>query len=448
MGIDANRIEYSNRDLWRLIIPLVVEQLLTILVGMVDAIMVSQVGEAAISAVSLVDMVNVLLTHAFTALGTGGAVIAGQYLGRRDGPQARHAGSQLLVFMVEVSFLITAFCYLGKGLILGGLFGQVEPDVAAYADTYYMIVESSIPFVAIYSAGAALFRVMGSSKVSMWVSTLMNIINVIGNAILIFGFGMGVEGVAIPTLVSRMIAAGLMIVLLRRPDLPLRLEGLTLRLDGLMVRQILRFGVVNGLENSLFHLGRVLLLSTVSTLGTAAVAANAIGNTVTGFQHVAGTAVGLALVTVTSHCVGAKEFERSRYYTKKLLKYTYILLWICVGISWLAMPLILRCYNVSDEARATARQIIWLYGAFCVTIWPNAFVLPQALRAAGDTRFVMTVAMAAMWILRVGMGVVLVKVFHFGVLSIWFAMFADWVVRNAFFIPRFRSRKWESKGVK
>ena len=375
-------------------------------------------------------------------------MIAGQYLGRRDGPQARHAGSQLLVFMVEVSFLITAFCYLGKGLILGGLFGQVEPDVAAYADTYYMIVESSIPFVAIYSAGAALFRVMGSSKVSMWVSTLMNIINVIGNAILIFGFGMGVEGVAIPTLVSRMIAAGLMIVLLRRPDLPLRLEGLTLRLDGLMVRQILRFGVVNGLENSLFHLGRVLLLSTVSTLGTAAVAANAIGNTVTGFQHVAGTAVGLALVTVTSHCVGAKEFERSRYYTKKLLKYTYILLWICVGISWLAMPLILRCYNVSDEARATARQIIWLYGAFCVTIWPNAFVLPQALRAAGDTRFVMTVAMAAMWILRVGMGVVLVKVFHFGVLSIWFAMFADWVVRNAFFIPRFRSRKWESKGVK
>ena len=441
-------VEFSKEDLRRLIVPLVIEQLLAITVGLFDSVMVSQVGEAAISAVSLVDTVNVLLVNAFSALATGGAVIAGQYLGRRETAKAGHSGAQLLLFMGEVSLLVMALFYLGKGFVLNVVFGQVEPDVAAYANTYYMIVEASTPFLAIYSAGAALFRVMGNSKISMWVSLGMNIINVVGNAILIFGVRMGVEGVAIPTLVSRAVAAAVMVVLLRRmPGLPLRVERFTLRHDRYVVRNILRFGVPNGLESSMFQLGKILLLSTVSVLGTASVAANAIGNTVCTFQCVAGNALGLAMVTVVSRCVGAGSYEKARQYTWKLLKSTYLYMGGSIVVIALALPLIMKLYNVSDQAAEYARQIILMHGGAALILWPASFTLPQALRAAGDTRFTMVISTVSMWTLRVGFGVLLGRFWGFGVLGIWMAMFADWALRVAFFVPRFRGHKWETMGI-
>ena len=441
-------VEFTARDLRKLVVPLVVEQLLAITVGLSDSLMVAQVGEAAMSAVSLVDTVNVLLVNAFAALATGGAVIAGQYLGRREPDKAGHSGQQLLLFMGEVSLLITVLFYLGKGFILGVVFGQVEPDVAAYANTYFMIVEASTPFLAIYSAGAALFRVMGNSGTSMWVSLTMNAINVVGNAILIFAVGMEVEGVAYPTLVSRIFAAVAMVVLLlKRPNLPLRVEHFTFRHDRYVVKNILRFGVPNGLENSMFQLGKILLLSTVSVLGTASVAANAIGNTIASFQCVAGTALGLAIVTVVSRCIGAGSYERARYYTKKLMKTAYLYMTLTIVVLWLLMPLIMRLYNVSPEAQDYAEKIIWMHGGFGIVIWPAAFTLPQALRAAGDTRFTLIVSTVSMWTLRVGLGVLMGRFWGFGVLGIWMAMFFDWILRAVLFVIRFRGHKWETMGL-
>ena len=441
-------VDFTKEDLRRLIIPLVIEQLLAITVGLFDSVMVSQVGEAAISAVSLVDTVNVLLVNAFSALATGGAVIAGQYLGRREPDKAGHSGAQLLLFMGEASILIMILFYLAKGFVLGVVFGQVEPDVAAYANTYYLIVEASIPFLAIYSAGAALFRVMGNSRVSMQLSLGMNLINIAGNALLIFGLHMGVEGVAIPTLVSRAVAAAAMVVLLRRPNLPLRVERFSVRHDKYVVKNILRFGVPNGLESSMFQLGKILLLSTVSVLGTASVAANAIGNTVCTFQCVPGNALGLAIVTVVSRCVGAGSYEKARYYTKKLLKSTYFFMALSITATLVLLPLIMKLYNVSDEAERYARQIIWLHGLVAVVLWPASFTLPQALRAAGDTRFTLVVSTVSMWTMRVALGVLLGRFWGFGVVGIWMAMFADWVLRVSFFIPRFLGHKWETMGIR
>ena len=439
-------VEFSRQDLQRLIIPLVVEQLLAITVGLFDSVMVSHVGEAAISAVSLVDTVNVLLVNAFSALATGGAVIAGQYLGRREPRKAGHSGQQLLLFMGEASLLIMLLFYLGKGFVLHVVFGQVEPDVAAYANTYYMIVEASTPFLAIYSAGAALFRVMGNSKISMWVSVLMNLINAAGNALLIFGLHMGVEGVAIPTLVSRLVAAAAMIVLLKRPGLPLRIEKFSFRHDRYVVKHILRFGVPNGMESSMFQLGKILLLSTVSMLGTASVAANAIGNTMASFQVVAGNAMGLAIVTVVSRCIGAGDYEKARLYTKKLLKSAYLYMAGTIALTLAVLPLILKLYNVSPEAEDYAMKIIWMHGVVAVFLWPLSFTLPQALRAAGDTRFTMVVSTVSMWTMRVGFGILLGR-WGFGVVGIWIAMFIDWVLRVSFFVPRFMGHKWETMGV-
>ena len=441
------RVEFTKADLRRLIVPLVIEQLLSITVGLSDSLMVSQVGEAAISAVSLVDTVNVLLVNAFASLATGGAVITGQYLGRREVGKAGHSAQQLLLFMAEVSLAVMVLFYLGKGFVLNVVFGQVEADVAAYANTYYMIVEASIPFLALYSAGAALFRVMGNSGTSMWVSTAMNAINVVGNGLLIFVFHRGVEGVAIPTLVSRIFAAAAMLVLLRRPNLPIQVERFTFRHDRFVVKNILRFGVPNGIEGSMFQLGKILLLSTVSVLGTASVAANAIGNTLASFQVVPGTALGLAIVTVVSRCAGASEYDRARYYTKKMMRTAYLYTVLVIALILACLPLILKLYNVSDQAREWATQILWMHGLCGILIWPLAFTLPQALRAAGDTRFTMVASTVSMWTLRVGLGVLLGRYWGFGVLGIWMAMFADWALRAALFVPRFHGHKWETMGL-
>ena len=441
------RVEFTKADLRRLIVPLVIEQLLSITVGLSDSLMVSQVGEAAISAVSLVDTVNVLLVNAFASLATGGAVITGQYLGRREVGKAGHSAQQLLLFMAEGSLAGMVLFYLGKGFVLNVVFGQVEADVAAYANTYYMIVEASIPFLALYSAGAALFRVMGNSGTSMWVSTAMNAINVVGNGILIFVFHRGVEGVAIPTLVSRIFAAAAMLVLLRRPGLPIQVERFTFRHDRFVVKNILHFGVPNGIEGSMFQLGKILLLSTVSVLGTASVAANAIGNTLASFQVVPGTALGLAIVTVVSRCVGASEYDRARYYTKKMMRTAYLYTVLVIALILACLPLILKLYNVSDQAREWATQILWMHGLCGILIWPLAFTLPQALRAAGDTRFTMVASTVSMWTLRVGLGVLLGRYWGFGVLGIWMAMFADWALRAALFVPRFHGHKWETMGL-
>ncbi|MCI9482233.1 MAG: MATE family efflux transporter [Oscillibacter sp.] len=445
--METREIEFSNQDLRRLIVPLIIEQLLAITVGLCDSLMVSQVGEAAISAVSLVDSVNVLLVNAFAALATGGAVIAGQYLGRREMEKAGHSGAQLLLFMIEASLLVMALFYLGKGFILHVVFGQVEPDVAAYADTYFVIVEASIPFLAVYNAGAALFRMMGNSQISMWVSLLMNLINVGGNAWLIFGLGMGVEGVAIPTLVSRMFAAASILVLLRRKDLPLKIDRFTLKHDPYVVKNILRFGVPNGMESSMFQLGKILLLSTVSVLGTASVAANAIGNTFATFHCMPGLAIGLAMVTVVSRCVGAGDIGKARFYTKKLMKLTYLFMGICIAITLIAMSPVLRLYNVSQEAENYARQIIWFHGIAGAVFWPMAFALPNALRAAGDTRFTLAASSISMWTMRVGFGILLGRFWGMGVVGIWVAMFFDWLLRIALFVPRFHGHKWETMGL-
>lgn len=445
--METREIEFSNQDLRRLIVPLIIEQLLAITVGLCDSLMVSQVGEAAISAVSLVDSVNVLLVNAFAALATGGAVIAGQYLGRREMEKAGHSGAQLLLFMMEASLLVMALFYLGKGFILHVVFGQVEPDVAAYADTYFVIVEASIPFLAVYNAGAALFRMMGNSQISMWVSLLMNLINVGGNAWLIFGMGMGVEGVAIPTLVSRMFAAASILVLLRRKDLPLKIDRFTLKHDPYVVKNILRFGVPNGMESSMFQLGKILLLSTVSVLGTASVAANAIGNTFATFHCMPGLAIGLAMVTVVSRCVGAGDIGKARFYTKKLMKLTYLFMGICIAITLIVMSPVLRLYNVSQEAENYARQIIWFHGIAGAVFWPMAFALPNALRAAGDTRFTLVASSVSMWTMRVGFGILLGRFWGMGVVGIWVAMFFDWLLRIALFVPRFHGHKWETMGL-
>lgn len=446
--VDRSGYLFSNKDLSALLIPLVIEQLLSVLVGMADSIMVANVGEAAVSGVSLVDNIMVLLVNVFAALATGGAVVAGQYLGKKQKERASQAATQLVWFITICAVIITVLLYLCKTWVLHGVFGQIEEDVMYHADVYLMIVAAAVPFIALYNGGAAIFRTMGNSKVSMRVSILMNIINVTGNAILIYGFHRGTEGVAIPTLISRMIAAIVIVVLLIRPNQSVSVKrSLRYHVDWNMIKNILKVGIPNGLENSMFQLGKIIVLSLVSTFGTYAIAANAVSNTLASFQVLPGMAIALGVTTVIARCVGAGDYEQVKYYTKKLLGITYVSLLITNGIIVVVLPWILNAYHLSEKTASTTTQIVVFYAVCSVLIWPLAFTTPATFRASGDARMCMIVSITSMWIFRIIFSYIFGRYMGMGVFGVWVAMIVDWIARTICFLLRFKSGKWKHSAI-
>lgn len=445
---DRSHYLFSNRELANLIGPLVIEQLLAVLVGMADSIMVANVGEAAVSGVSLVDNIMILIINIFAALATGGAVVAGQYIGRKDEKSACKAATQLVWFVSLSAVAIMILVYFGKDIILNQVFGHITAEVKGHADIYLLIVTASIPFIALYNGGAAIFRAMGNSQVSMRVSLLMNAINVTGNAILVFGLRIGTAGVAIPTLISRMVAAIVITVLLCNQTRILHIERtLKFRFDGRMIRKILAIGVPNGLENSMFQLGKILVLSLVSTFGTYAIAANAVSNAIALFQILPGMAISLAITTVISQCVGANDYEQVHYYLKKLLAIIYVAMAGTVALIFLALPLILKAYNLSDQTAAAATNIIHFHGISAMIIWPLSFALPAAYRAAGDAKACMYTSIVSMWIFRIGFSYLVGKYMGLGVFGVWVAMVIDWVVRAICFVIRYFNGKWKQGAI-
>lgn len=442
--IEKERILFTNRALAALILPLIVEQFLAVLVGMADSVMVASVGEAAVSGVSLVDNIMVLFTNLFAALATGGAVIAGQYLGQKNGKLASRAATQLIWFTTILAVVIMAVIYCGKWFVLHVVFGQIDVDVMGHADTYLMIVTASIPFIALYNAGAAIFRAMGNSKVSMQVAVIMNVVNVAGNATLIYGFHRGTEGVAIPTLVSRITAAVLIIFMLSRKENVIHIEK-TFRFhpDWTMVKRILGIGIPNGLENSMFQLGKIIVLSLVSTFGTYAIAANAVCNAVANFQVLPGMAINLAVTAVIARCVGAGDHEQAEYFTKKLIRLVYLCMWGVNLIVLCVMPLVLWAYNLSDITAQTARSVLYFHSVSACLIWPVSFTVPSALRAAGDAKVTMVISLASMWIFRIIFSYVLGGWLGLGVLGVWIAMVIDWCVRAVCMTLRYKTGKWK-----
>ena len=394
---------FSKQALRRLILPLIIEQFLAVMVGMADIMMVSSAGEAAVSSVALVDLINVLIINIFAALATGGAVVCAQSIGAQNLERANRAANQLLYIVTAAALRIMVLVLFCKAGLLGLLFGQVEPEVMEGAVTYFVISALSYPFIAVYNGCAALLRAMGNSKASMCVSAYMNGQNIAGNAVFVFVFHQGVAGVALSSLLSRIAAAGLMLALLHGRRNPVRVSGLLrFRFEPAVMAQILRIGVPNGLENSFFQLGRVLLVSLISTFGTAQTAANAVANNIDNFGVIPGQALGLALITVVGQCVGAGDWDQVRSYTKRLVKLTYLCTWGLNAALLLGLPLILRLYSLTPETQWYAAVLIFIHNGCAMLFWPLAFTMPNALRAAGDVRVPMVISITSMLVVRVG----------------------------------------------
>ena len=445
--IRADEKLFSTRALVRLIIPLIIEQSLAILVGMCDGIMVSSVGEAAISGVSLVDMINNVVLNLFAALATGGAVVTSQYLGARNRNAARDSAGQLVTMALFFGLLVMGASLLFSRGLLKMFFGAIADDVMAAGLVYFRITALSFPFIALYNAGAAIFRSVGNSKLSMKVSMLMNLLNVGGNALCIYGLKMGVAGVAVPTLVSRAVAAVVILGLASGKGQELAISrGNLLPLRPKMMGKILHIGIPSAFENSLFQLGRVIVVSMIALFGTSQTSANAVANNLDAVGVIIGQAMSLAMVTVVGRCIGAGDTEQATFYAKKLMKWVYlyqgalnIVLMIFVG------PLIGLYKSLSPETVALARILVLTHQGFAVLLWPASFVLPNALRAANDVRFTMAVSIASMAILRVGASWLLCVHFGMGAVGVWIAMVLDWICRTAFFVGRMVGGKWKTK---
>ncbi|MBY3620176.1 MATE family efflux transporter [Acinetobacter sp. CUI P1] len=434
---------FSDKQLMKLFLPLIVEQLLESLMGLVNSIMVASVGESAVSGVSLVEMVMLLLISLFAALATGGAVIVGQYLGKKQQNQAREAANQLIWFAGVAGLVIMALIYLLNGFILHGLFGTITEEVYGHANTYLLIVGASVPFLALYNAGAAIFRTMGNSRLPMNIMLVMNLVNIAGNALLVYGLDMGTTGIAIPTLICRIGAAVCIVVLVSNPKNLLSLKK-TLRhkFDGKLIKQMMRIGVPYGLENGMFYIGRLLILSLVSTFGTAAIAANSVGSTIASLQALPGMAIGLGMSVVISRCVGAGEYAQAKYYTKKIMGIIYLAQVVSSIVSLALFPSILSIYHFSPEAELWATRIVWSHAIVMMLIWPFGNALPTVFRAAGDAKFPMIVSMITMMGCRILFAYVLVYWFHMDMFATWIAVYCDWLIKGALFIWRYISGKW------
>ena len=434
---------FSNKALFYLFIPLLIEQALEFFVGLADSIMVASLGEAAISGVSLVDFLMQLLIFSFSALATGGAVIAGQYLGDKNIDKARDASNQLIWFSAISSSFFMLIVLFARHFLITVLFGQIEADVWNTANMYLLIVALSIPFIAIYNSGAAIFRTTNNAFLPMQVMFICDILNIIGNAFCIYYLEWGVEGVAIPTVIARFLAAIILLYFIMDENYLLHIKR-TLRhkFDWLLLKNVLNVGIPYGIENGLFQLGRILVLSLVSTFGTMAIAANSVGYAIAVFSVLPGFAINLGLTAVISRCVGADDYEQAKYYNKKCILIVFISHIIINVIIFALLPFLLDIYGLSAKTAQMAFEMIVWHGIFAIIIWPIAFTLPATFRGAGDSKSVMYISLAVMFTCRIALSYVIADWLCIGVFGTWIAMFIDWYVRAALYIYRYFSDKW------
>ncbi len=444
---EARRI-FSNGDLKSLIVPLFMEQLLAVLVGVADTFMVSYAGEAAVSGVSLVNMFNTIFIYLFSALAAGGAIVVSQYIGSKDQVNGNLSSGQLLMTSTVFSLFITGVVLVLNRQLLKLLFGEVEPDVMEACVTYLQISAYSYPALAVYNAGAAMHRSMGKTNVTMYLSLASNGINVAGNAVGVFLLHAGVAGVAYPSLIARAFSAVAITWLCFQKGNAIRLEKQHIFLwDKAMVRRILGIAIPNGIENGLFQLAKVALSSITALFGTAQIAANGVAQSFWSVAALMGTAMGLGFVTVTGQCVGAGDKEAAEYYMRKLLKLTFVSSIIWNGLILAVTPIVLKGYALSAEASGLVVILVIIHNLFNAVCFPLSGALSNGLRAAGDVKFTMYVSLISTVAGRVLFSVIFAVWMNMGVIGVAFAMCLDWGIRAVIFWIRFVKGSWKKFSV-
>ncbi|MBP3543170.1 MAG: MATE family efflux transporter [Lachnospiraceae bacterium] len=439
---------FSNRDLFKLLLPLIVEQLLNSLMGTVDTIMVSNVGSEAISAVSLVDSVCILVMQVFNALAAGGVIVCAQYIGKGDIKTANRAANQLILTVTVISLCLSAGCLLFGRPLLGLIFGSVEEGVMSAARTYFFYMALSFPFIALFNASSSIFRAQKNTRTPMLVSIISNGINVAANALFIWGLGLGVAGAALATLLSRVFCALVTMWYLRKQDNMICVRNYrSIRPDFSLIKRVLAIGIPSGVENGMFQFGKLAIQSTVSTMGTVAIAAQAVASIMENVNGVAGCGVGIGLMTVVGQCIGAGRKDEARYYIKKLtLIAEAVIIFSCIFSFLITRPVTMLGGMEKESAELCVYMVGWITIVKPVS-WTLSFIPAYGMRAAGDVKFSMIVSCVTMWLCRVSLCIYLSRVWEIGPMAVWIGMFADWTVRGLIFTARFYSGRWAEHRV-
>lgn len=443
-----NKHLFSKSDLKKLLIPLMIEQLLNSMMGMVDTVMVSNVGSAAISAVSLVDSINVLVIQLLSALAVGGTIVCSQYLGRKDAKGSNNAARQVLLSTVVISIVMAVFCILFCHPLLRLIFGKVEQDVMDASVIYFYVTAISFPFIGLFDVGGAFYRAEGNSRYPMMISVISNVMNITGNALLIFGLHWGVFGAALSTLVSRIFCAVVVIYSLRKPKQIIVINNYKeIRPDFSLIKKVLAVGIPSGIENGMFQFGKLAIQSSVSTLGTAAIAAQAMTVILENLNGVAAIGIGIGLTTLVGQCIGAGRKDEAEYYIKKLMFYGEIALIASCALAYVIARPITWIAGMEPES---AKMCLYMMGWITIIkpiVWDGAFIPAYGLRAAGDVKYTMICSTLSMWLCRVALCRILIKYFGFGPIAVWIGMFSDWTIRSILFIYRFKGDKWHRHHV-
>lgn len=435
---------FTNKDLRAMIIPLFIEQFLLLLVGMADTFVVSFVGDAAVSGVSLVNSFNTVAIFLFSALASGGAVIISQYIGSKDNEQAGKAASQLLMFSVVSSVVISVLILVFERPLLNLLFGRVEDDVMAACVEYMRITAYSFPALAVYNAGAAMCRSVGRADVSMYISAFANAVNVVGNIIGVFVLHAGVAGVAYPSLITRTISAVAVTwycFMHRKTPVRYTLSGI-FAWHGSLLKKVLGIAVPNGVENGVHQIVKVALSSMVAQFGTYQIAATGVSQSIWSLAALMGMAMAPVYTTVIGQCMGAGNIEEANYYFKKLNKLTFILSLAWNTAVFAMTPLLLKFFAISDEAKHLVLIMVLINNAINAFAYTYAGPLGSGLRAAGDVKFTMTVSVVLTVAARLFFSALFGLWLNMGAVGVAIGTSMDLLFRGAIFFVRYKNQKW------
>ncbi len=440
--IDWEHLLFDRHAIWALLIPLMIENLLTSFMGMADSVMVSRVGSAAISAVSLTDSINNLVIQLFSAMATGGTILCSQYIGSGDHRKANEAARQVMLSVSVIALVLMIIAEMLNGQILHLVFGQVEPDVLSAAVIYFRFTAASFPFLGLYQIGAAFYRAGGDSRFPMKISVISNVMNIIGNTVFIFGFDLGVAGAALSTLISRMFCALVVIYFLRKPNQAIVVQNYLIRPDFEMIARVLSIGIPSGIENSMFQFGKLAIQSSVSTLGTTAIAAQAMTIIFENINGIGGIAIGNGLMTIVGQTLGAGRREEARYYIVHLMDISSRVINVsCIAMFLLCRP-VMWLAGMETGASAICLRMMLFITIAKMLLWVPSFIPAYGLKAAGDVRFTMIVSTLSMWLTRVALVTYLIRACGFGPIAVWIGMATDWTVRGIFYLYRFIRGKW------
>lgn len=441
--IDWNNLTFTRAELWKLLYPLMLEQLLTSFMGMADTMMVTRAGSEAISAVSLVDSINILVIQILSAMAAGGTIICSQYIGHKDFKKCNAAARQVVLTVLMISIPLALLCLILRRPLLRLVFGSVDPAVMKNGVTYFFYTSISFPFLALFESGAAFYRAGGNSRFPMTLSVISNCLNIFGNAVLIFGFDMGVAGAAISTLLSRIFSAVVIFCFLRKPRQPIVIDHyLRIRPDFRMIQKVLSIGVPSGIENGMFQFGKLAIQSSVSTLGTINIAANAMMIILENLNGIGGIGIGIGLMTVVGQCIGAGRVEEAKYYIVKISMIAEVVVLVSCAIVFVIAKPVMWLAGMDPEAADICFNMLIYVSIVKPIVWIPAFIPAYGMRSAGDVKFSMIASSITMWCCRVLVTTVLIRVLGFGPIAVWIGMSLDWLVRGIVYSLRYRSGKW------